>query len=204
MAIAGIDVSHFNGAVNWGVAAHSVAFAFAKATQGTSFVDPRFAENWHCMREAGVQRGAYHFFDPSEDATAQANHFVETVHFEPGDLPPVLDVEMLKRSTLASTLDGITVWLAAVHKAIGRTPIVYTSASFWQQLGNPPNPGPYPLWVAHYGVPKPHVPTAWPAWTFWQFSQLGRCAGITGYVDMNRYRGSTEEMSVLCGGCSTP
>ena len=129
-----------------------------KATQGTSFLDPRFEENWTRSRDAGVQRGAYHFFDPSEDAAAQASHFLKTAKLEPGDLPPALDIEMMKRSTLSTTLEGISTWLTAVQAGTGRTPIIYTSASFWQQLGNPPNPGDHPLWVAHYGVAVPHLP----------------------------------------------
>ncbi len=197
MPIAGIDVSHFNGEVDWTAAANSITFAFMKATQGTSFLDPRFEENWTRSRDAGVQRGAYHFFDPSEDAAAQASHFLETAKLEPGDLPPALDIEMMKRSTLSTTLEGISTWLTAVQAGTGRTPIIYTSASFWQQLGNPPNPGNHPLWVAHYGVAVPHLPPVWPAWTFWQFSQLGRCAGVKGYVDLNRFSGSAEALKSI-------
>ena len=195
MPIAGIDVSHFNGEVDWKEAANSITFAFAKASQGTSFVDSHFAGNWERMREAGVHRGAYHFFDPTEDAEAQGAHYMNTVKLEAGDLPPVLDIEMLKRSTVASTLEGITKWLATVEAGTGRTPIIYTSASFWRQLGNPPNPGKHPLWVAHYGVSKPNIPPVWESWTFWQFSQLGRCAGVKGYVDLNRFSGSAEELT---------
>ncbi len=197
MPLAGIDVSHFNGEVDWTAASNSITFAFAKATQGVGFVDPRFAQNWLGMRDAGVQRGAYHFFDPSENAAAQADLFLNTVRLDAGDLPPVLDIEMLKRSALTSTLDGIAVWLAAVQSGTGTTPIIYTSPGFWAQLGNPPNPGNHPLWVAHYGVAKPSVPPIWNSWTFWQFSQLGRCAGIKGYVDLNRFSGSLDDLKAM-------
>lgn len=204
MPLAGIDVSHFNGEVDWTAAASSITFAFAKATQGIGYVDPRFAQNWRAMGDAGVQRGAYHFFDPTENAVAQAEHFLNTVRLDADDLPPVLDIEMLKRSTRTSTLDGITAWLAAVQSGAGRTPIIYTSPGFWAQLGNPPNPGQHPLWVAHYGVAKPSVPPIWESWTFWQFSQLGRCAGIKGYVDLNRFSGSSDDLKAMaCENAST-
>lgn len=197
MPIAGIDVSHFNGEVDWIAAGDSVTFAFAKATRGTSFLDPRFQDNWPRMRDAGVKRGAYHFFDSAEDAASQADHFLNSAKLEPGDLPPALNLEMLRRSSLSYALQGATEWLAVVQSATGRVPIVHTSASFWQQLGDPLNPGEYPLWLSHFGVAHPMIPRAWRSWTFWQFSQLGRCAGVKGFVNLNRFTGSCDDLNAL-------
>src|SRR4051812_30854700 len=59
----GIDVSHHNGSVDWqATAAAGVAFAFAKSSEGRSYRDARFAENWAGMAAANVLRGAFHFF----------------------------------------------------------------------------------------------------------------------------------------------
>src|SRR5437899_3040072 len=65
---AGIDVSGHQSTVDWaGVAEAGIAFAYAKATEGTSFVDPQFPINWERMKSANILRGAYHFFRPKLD-----------------------------------------------------------------------------------------------------------------------------------------
>src|SRR5256885_5495590 len=65
----GVDVSGYQGSsINWSAARGAgIAFAFAKASEGTGFTDSSFAHNWSGMRAAGVVRGAYHFFRPAID-----------------------------------------------------------------------------------------------------------------------------------------
>ena len=172
----GIDVSHWQGAIDWPrVADDGVAFAFIKATEGGDYVDPRFAANWAGAAQAGVMRGAYHFYRPQPDAAAQAEHFLRTVQLRAGDLPPVLDVEVTDGRSASAIAAGVRTWLETVERATGRRPIVYTRAGFWNQVGG--GFGAYPLWVAHYGVAAPasrrtgragpsgSIPTraAWPA-----------------------------------------
>src|SRR6266851_920044 len=91
----GLDVSHHQGTIDWlAVAKAGMRFAYAKATDGVSFVDPMFATNWTAMKAAGIPRGAYHFFRPAHALEAQVNSFVTKVKTLSGDdLPPMLDVE---------------------------------------------------------------------------------------------------------------
>src|SRR5438128_304537 len=59
----GIDVSHHQGAIDWAVLpAQGVDFAYIKATEGGDHVDRLFARNWQAAADAGMKRGAYHFF----------------------------------------------------------------------------------------------------------------------------------------------
>lgn len=194
---AGIDVSHWQGTIDWNaVAANGVEFAFIKATEGGDYVDPRFAANWDGARQAGVVRGAYHFFRPQTDAVAQAAHFLATVHLSPGDLPPVLDVEVTDGRSADVVAEGVRTWLREVERATGRRPIVYTRASFWTaQVGG--GLGGYPLWVAHYGVSSPNIPGGWSGWTFWQHSDAGRVNGIGGDVDLNWFNGGRAELDAF-------
>lgn len=193
----GIDVSHWQGAIDWdAVAGDGVEFAFIKATEGGDYTDPRFAANWAGARQAGVLRGAYHFFRPQTDAMAQAAHFLRTVQLEPGDLPPVLDVEVTDGRSLDAVAAGVRTWLQEVERATGRRPIIYTRASFWTaQMGG--GFGGYPLWVAHYGVAAPNIPSGWSAWTFWQHSDAGRVDGIAGGVDLNWFNGGRAELDAF-------
>jgi len=205
--LAGIDVSKWQGAVNWAeVKAAGVAFAFARATYGTTTVDNEFAANWRAMRAAGVTRGAYHFFVTNEDATAQAESFLKTLGaLEAGDLPPVLDVEA-ESGTGANLVGDVRTWLDLVEQGTGRTPIIYTGPSFWNE-NMTGGFGRYPLWVAEYGVSAPHAVNGWDSWTFWQYSQSGSVAGVSGGVDLDRFKGSAADLEALIassGGASAP
>ena len=191
----GIDVSHYQGAVNWqGVKQAGVSFAFAKASDGGTGVDSQFKTNWQGMKTAGIIRGAYHFFEPTQDATAQANDFLRTVEsLQPGDLPPVIDVEISNGVSNSQMIGGVTTWLTIVQQGLGRAPMIYTMASFWNaHLDN--QFGDYPLWVAHYDVQSPTIPQGWSNWEFWQHSQSGSISGVTGSVDLDYFNGSLADL----------
>ena len=210
----GIDVSHWQGTVNWSKVDNAgVQFAFMKATDGTSYTDPQFATNWAAARSHGIYRGAYHFAEPSSSsgsAAAQARHFVSTVGSltHAGDLPPVLDLETTGGLGSTALRSWVSTWLSTVEQLTGRNPMIYVSPYFWiDNLGNSTAFHHYPLWVAHYGVSSPKVPGGWPTWSFWQRTSSGHVAGISGYVDMNRFNGSSAQLAKFAntgGGSSTP
>src|SRR5215470_7198342 len=180
----GIDVSHFQGNVDWAkVKATGVAFAFAKATEGTATSDQKFATNWAGIKNVGLLRGAYHFFHGSKDAAAQANFFLSKFSGVTGDLPPVLDVETADGVSNDTLVAGVQTWLEAVADQTGVTPMIYASPAFWNGHLNDQF-GSYPLWVAQYGVSAPRVPRGWTDWNFWQYSQSGKINGVSGNVDL--------------------
>ncbi|MDE3179400.1 MAG: lysozyme [Acidobacteriota bacterium] len=198
----GIDVSHLQGQIDWPrVAQAGISFAFVKATEGAGFVDPQFSANWNGIKDAGIIRGAYHFFHPAKPVAAQVDNFVNTVgELAANDLPPVLDLEEVittagdewrqvppgDRVLLAMN------WLQAAGERMGRRPIVYTRLGF--VASELPGAGPlaqYPLWIAHYTTqPSPAMPSIWSKWTFWQYSQSGMVGGVNGLVDLDRFDGS--------------
>ncbi len=191
----GIDVSYYQGTVNWqSVKAAGNTFAFARATYGSTKVDPQFSINWPAMKAAGIIRGTYHFYVSSNDPAAQANLFLETVgSLGSTDLPPVLDVEAGGGTT--NLVSGVQQWLDIVEQQLGRTPMIYTGPSFWNEnmtsdFGN------YPLWVAEYGVSTPKQTNGWNNWAFWQYSQSGSVAGISP-VDMDYFNGSRNDLLAL-------
>ena len=129
--ISGVDVSHDQLLVDWpAVKMGGVAFAFAKATEGVTFVDEQFAANWSGMAAAHLLRAAYHFFTPADDGAAQAEHFLSRVEIGRGDLPPVLDVEVSGGLTPTALTQAIRSWLAMVESRIQRVPIIYTTRRF--------------------------------------------------------------------------
>ncbi len=198
--LAGIDVSHYQGQVNWAtVKAAGVAFAFAKATDGLTHPDAFFSANWSGIKNAGLVRGAYHFFRPAQDAAAQAQTFLQAVALQSGDLPPVLDVENADGVSNNVLQSGVQTWLETVRAQTGVTPIVYASPGFWNQHMNS-NFGSYPLWVAQYGVQTPKIPNGWTDWKFWQYSQSGHVNGVNGAVDLDYFQGTTDDLAAFVGG----
>jgi lysozyme len=180
----GIDVSHYQGEVDWqAVALSGVRFAFIKATDGSDDVDPRFARNWAGARAAGIVRGAYHFLRPGLDAKRQAAHLLSVVAMDDMALPPALDVEITDGLDAAALQDGIGAWLETVRSALGCRPVVYTDPSFWRSSVAADFSG-YPLWLACYDS-EPEVPPSWQAWTFWQHNDAGEVNGIPGHVDLD-------------------
>src|SRR5258706_10057532 len=93
--VKGVDVSHWDGTLDWAkIAGAGQSFGIAKATEGTGFTDPMFQTNWAGIKNAGMVRGAYHFFRPASSGTTQARFFPPTVGaLAAGDLPPILDWE---------------------------------------------------------------------------------------------------------------
>jgi lysozyme len=195
----GIDVSHFQGTVNWPeVAGSGASFAFVKATQGITYVDPHFTVNWPAMKSAGLLRGAYHFYEPADDPHSQAQHFLSTVSLEPGDLPPVLDVEINGGVSDGQLWSGVSTWLQVVQAATGRQPIVYTAPGFWN--GNSPDLALtcHPLWLADYAS-QPTLPEGWSTWQFWQHSQTGTVPGVSAAVDLNLFNGTVQQLHEWLG-----
>src|ERR1700722_18678628 len=151
VSVEGIDVSNGQGKINWtSVKAAGVDFAIMKATQGTYDTQSTFAANWAGSKAAGVIRSPYHFFDPTEDGAAQAQHFLSVVGaMGPDDLPPMLDIECptgspdttclgTGTSDAASAADIATrMWafIDAVQQATGKRPIIYTYEDYFSSNG---------------------------------------------------------------------
>lgn len=195
--VSGIDVSYYQGTINWTTVYNSgIRFAFARVTYGKNTIDSKFDLNWAGMKAAGVVRGAYHFYRPSQDPTEQANVFLAKLGtLEAGDMPPVLDIEVTESVAVSQIVADIQIWLDLVEAATGRTPIIYTCQGFWNTLPNTSAFSKYTLWVANWGVSNPAIPSSWTTWTFWQYSASGAVPGITGAVDMDYFKGTLTDLS---------
>lgn len=188
--IRGVDVSYHSGRVDWGeAAAQGQHFGLTLATAGVDFLDPFFISHWERMRQAGLRRGAYHFFVPDDDPEAQARIFLSRVLFEPGDLVPVVDVETpFKQSGArppADLADRLLVFLRAVEQEVGAKPIIYTGPTFWNRQMDD-RFGDYPLWIAEYGVEEPQVPVGWTRWHLWQWRGDADLPRVAPIVDLDR------------------
>lgn len=198
----GVDVSHFDGTVDWPTAqAAGVSFGFVKATEGDCFVDPMFGTNWPAMAQAGVVRSAYHFFHASVNPIAAADFHLQTMGpLRPGDLPPALDLEITDGEPADTITTNAIAWLDHVAAATGLLPILYVSPDFVSStLGNPAGLESHAqLWIADWQVTCPDVPAPFATFGFWQNDSTGTVAGVgTNAVDTDVFNGSAADLAAL-------
>lgn len=198
--IHGIDVSKYQSFIDWGSVKEMrvnnvhISFAFIKATEGLGNVDKQFKRNWKKAAEAGVTRGAYHFFLCTKSGKNQAKNFISNVHLQPGDLPPVLDIEQLYGVKPEKMRTEVKDWLTIVGDYYKVKPIIYTYVNFYSMFLQGQFDD-YPLWAAHYlEKDKPRITRSW---MFWQHSERGRVNGITKPVDFNVFNGDNDDFEKL-------
>lgn len=204
----GLDLSHHQGVFDFTRAAREgVAFVILKATEGTSFTDPRFAANLSAARKAGLLVAAYHYQRSDSSAAAQVAHIRSVV---PRDVPVIPDVEASSGS-VNLTRDIVTKLRAAGY----RVPLSYIPRWYWQQLGSPSLAGLPPLWSSRYpdnvvgsiGDEFADVPAR-----FWEgygglpvaLLQFTSSAAIAGRspIDANAFRGTRAQLAALLGGAA--
>ena len=195
----GIDVSHHQGRIDWERVARSsiengypIKFAIMKATESNTFTDPDYTDNIANARKAGFVCGVYHFYDPWTSPQKQAQHYINTVKLQKGDLVPVVDVERAGKS--ADLRRDLLVYLKAIESHYGVKPIIYASAKFRKRHLNSAELDAYPFWVAHYYVVRPGTDKRW---QIWQFTDHANVTGISGYTDFNVFRGTEADFNAL-------
>jgi GH25 family lysozyme M1 (1,4-beta-N-acetylmuramidase) len=211
--IEGIDVSKWQGVINWSmVRAAGKRFAITKATEGVGYEDGKYDANKAGAMANGIAFGAYHFARPDLNTTntgaiAEADWFVDTASYEPGMIIPTLDLERTGGKGDAALISWVKSWVGRVYERLGVKPMIYASPSFWENyMGNTSwfaDNGYDVLWVAHWGVSNPRVPgNNWggKSWTFWQYSDSGTVPGISGRVDLDRYRLNSFDAVTYGGG----
>jgi GH25 family lysozyme M1 (1,4-beta-N-acetylmuramidase) len=193
--IQGIDISHYQGTINWAQVAadtsKNIKFTFMKATEDVTYTDPTFNTNLAGAKAAGIAAGPYHFSrldtgsaDPVGDAAAEANYFLSKIKskYQSGTyLPPMSDVETWPSGLTTAALKTLTVaWEKSfsdtIYNSLGVRPFIYTSQSKATSLFSSTNSSTDPLVVAAWhssGYSSPPANSAvspWAAWSFWQWS----------------------------------
>ncbi|WP_030056840.1 MULTISPECIES: lysozyme [Streptomyces] len=204
----GLDVASYQGNVNWSsAAANGARFAYVKATEGTGYTNPYFAQQYNGSYNAGLIRGAYHFALPNSSSGAtQANYFVDHGGGWSADgktLPPALDIEYNPYGATCYGLgqSAMVSWIRSfsdtVRSRTGRYPTIYTTTTWWTQCT-----GDYggfgstnPLWIARYASTVGTLPNGWGYQTFWQYADSGTLPG-----DQDYFNGATDRLRALALG----
>ncbi|HWB35647.1 MAG TPA: GH25 family lysozyme, partial [Rugosimonospora sp.] len=212
--VTGIDVSHWQGTISWpAVAAGGARFAYVKATEGVSFVDPQFRTNFTGAKAVGLYAGAYHFARPDAGGgAAQADYLLATAPYtaDGRTLPPMLDLEWPPSgSSSAYPCYGMTpaqlvAWTHAfvdrIRARTGRPTTIYTNPNWWRQcMANDPGFGATVLFTSGYTATPPPVPPGWVNWTIWQYANSGALPG-----DQDVFNGTVAQLGQLAGGVYQP
>lgn len=161
------------------------SFVIAKATEGTSFVDPYYAQHVAAAVAAGDVHGAYHFGHTDLDPVAQADFFLAHA---PDAQFVALDSEGRARMTVAQE-QAFFGRIAAVRPAlVGRRLLYESQSGFDRAAGQDAN------WVAVWGSTPPTVP-----WLFWQYTSNGTLGASTQRLDLDRFNGTLDQLRAFAG-----
>lgn len=194
MRKSGLDVSQYQGAIDWTAVRQAAPdFVFIRALVGTRY-DEQLLVNLTGAREAGIPHGIYHVVHEAIPGADQAGELLNVLAAQSAmALPVMLDIErpLQAGSTFEhrSTLFNAQL-IAAMLQSAGYRVGIYTGAWWW----NPASAGVdvawanvLDLWVATYGAAQPVLPRGWSEWRFWQYTSSGTFPGITGRVDLNYF-----------------
>lgn len=197
--VRGVDVSRYQGDINWPeLAAQDISFAYIKATEGSTHVDPKFTHNYMHAQKTQLRVGAYHFFSFDSGAESQAANFTGQVMPYERMLPPAVDIEYYGKYSNSSHPDVSTVkaelgrLLELLYDHYGIRPVIYaTQATYKTYIRG--NFDDYDIWIRDkYFTPGDNIVN----WHFWQYSDKGVLPGYSGvekYIDLDVFRGTAEE-----------
>ena len=221
----GIDVSRFQGTINWtSVKGAGISFAWAQATRGAYLTNVNFVANMVNGKAAGVLMGAYHYAFPATNSpSVEADYFWNLagpyIKADGKTLMPMLDIEHFDGHVGATSYsDWANQWynlVVAKAAAAGVTihPVMYSSACFMCNFNS--SSSIFGAWVANYSGADPQTGTPWSAcsscnfwgsgfWNFWQYSSTGTVPGISGNVDMDVFNGTVSQLSTWVATSSGP
>jgi len=183
----GIDVSKYQGDIDWEAISKNkhIKFAYIKATEGATYVDPRFEENIAEARKHGVKVGCYHFLRTSSSIADQFENMKKYVRREEQNLVPMIDVESMGKWNQQQLVDSLHEFAVMIYEHYKVAPIIYTYVNFYNRnlSGKFTN---YPLFIARYTETEPEMSDG-TKYVIWQFSERGRIDGIKGNVDLSRF-----------------
>ena len=189
--IMGVDVSEYQDRIDMRkLSEENVSFVYIKATEGSSYQDARFQENWKNAHDCGLPAGAYHFFSFDSSGQTQAQNYIDTVGKLKGDLIPVVDFEYYgdkekNPPDKEKVLSELHTLLDILEKEYGVKPMIYTLKNIYSVYleGEVED---YPLWVRNVFYPAAF--DGWDNYVMWQYLDTAQSDSYSGgekYIDMD-------------------
>lgn len=213
----GLDLSRYNKVDFSKLKAGGYYYVILKASEGSSWVDPKFDEFYKAALSEGLYVMAYHFFRDYNTSTDQGSHFLTTVdgllNATDGKTRLFIDVEAnngISQSLRSQRLLNLGNYIKDRQKVPG----FYSSYYLWNSLvGNVSWISNFYQWVAHWTpASEPLLP---PGWTvdktlFWQFgiyptySWTPSVPGAESAVDVDRFYGGVDDLKDFLGFQDVP
>ena len=184
----GIDVSHYQGTIDWHEVATKgeVAYVYIKATEGSTIQDDCYDYNIHEARKAGLKVGSYHFFRANTSIDEQLRNMTAVVKKEDQDLVPIIDVELTNRVSSSAMVQKLKTFLERVTQYYGCKPILYTFVNFYNKhFAGHSAFDDYPLMIAFYRDYQPELNDG-RKYIIWQYTAEGDVPGIDGNCDQSQ------------------
>lgn len=204
--VTGVDVSYWQGMMDWNVAKDRISFAVIRAGRGNVYIDPQLDNNRNGCDKVGKPFGLYWYAMPGYDYKQQAASFSTVWKAWPGIITPVMDIEEnggLPPYDLEKWIRGL---LSEFQRITSVKPMIYTSPGFWNSyMPRTTWAKSYKLWVAAWtSALQPSVPYDWKdvGWRFWQYSATGSGAlygAQSRFIDENRYNGNWAQFQAEFG-----
>lgn len=189
----GIDVSKYQGNIDWGKVAKDtkIQFVYIKATEGATKVDSKYNTYIKEARHEGIKVGSYHYFIGRKSAKEQFDNFNKYVSRNKQDLIPMVDVEeagnrLISKDDLQKNLNE---FMQLVKEEYGKYPLLYSQYGFYKEKLSPEFDT-YFLFIARYGKNPPTLESSGKH-NIWQYTEKGKIDGINGFVDLDRFCNGT-------------
>ena len=190
--VRGVDVSYYQGEIDMAaLKSQNVNFVYIKATEGSSYKDVQFSDNWKAAREVDLPAGAYHFFSYVSSGATQAENYIATVgELEKGRLIPAVDMELSREQKenppeKSEVVASLKVFLAALEEKYKCKPIIYATKDYYEVYLKDDFKD-YPRWIR--SVYWPVYVEAGGDWLVWQYDDQGLLEGYNGkekYIDLD-------------------
>lgn len=181
----GIDVSHWQGIIDFSKLPEDLDFAIIKVGGSDKgfYKDGKFERNYNGFTDRGISVGAYYFvgknFKTSQDGKADAQRFLSLIKGKIFDYPICLDLESTSPRDIAGVTQACISFLEELEKN-GYYAMIYASdisgfkdRLYIEKLAK------FDKWVARYGSEPKYVKS----YGIWQSSSTGVVPGINGNVD---------------------
>ena len=188
----GIDVSRWNGNINWnqvknsGISYVIIRCGYRGSTKGSLIVDPMFEDYIKGATAAGLKVGVYFVTQAVDEreAVEEASMVLEMIKDYTISYPVFLDVEpsggrgdKISKETRTAVCKAF----CETIKNANYTPGIYANKNWFTEKMDASALGAYKIWLAQYA----EKPTYTGRYDMWQYRSNGRVSGISGDVDMN-------------------
>ena len=200
-SVKGIDVSKYNGEIDWEkVAASGVKYAYIRAgvrgyVSGEIVKDDTFESNMEEAGEAGLDLGVYIFSQAADvkEAEEEADFVLECIEGKDISCPVVIDIEKIDNPdteprTLKLTQEertDIAIAFCERIRSAGYTPMIYGNLYTFLRLLDMQRLEEYDKWFADYISDEDRTPYFAYKFRVWQYASDGKCPGISDGCDVN-------------------